>query len=35
MRVTVIIDCASIVLGIIRHYEHDFHLFSEKKALLA
>ena len=22
-----LIDCASIILGIIRHYEHNFHLF--------
>ena len=28
-------DCARIIFGIIRHYEHTFHRVSEKKALLA
>ena len=26
-----LIDCASIILGIIGHYEHNFHLFFLKK----
>ena len=27
-----LIDCASVFFAIIRHYEHNFHLFSEKKS---
>ena len=27
-------NCASIIFGIIRHYEHNFHVFSEKKYLV-
>ena len=30
-----LIDCASVFFAITRHYEHNFHLFSEKKALLS
>ena len=28
-------DCASILFGIIRLHEHNFHLYSERNALLA
>ena len=27
-------NCASIIFGIIRHYEHNFHVFPEKKYLV-
>ena len=30
-----LIDWSSIIFGTISHYEHNFHLFFEKKALLA
>ena len=26
-----LIDCAGITFGMLCHYEHNFHLFSEKK----